>query len=99
MNRSRFGENSWIGERATIARTSESTVSLEAGSVVLKPIPDYSIAVGVPARVIRDRRQQTNLTQNSGKIGENSDLGPEVGSHEQALHILQTVSSLRTPTE
>lgn len=94
-----IGENSWIGERATIAANVGKHCIIGAGSVVLKPIPDYSIAVGVPARVIRDRRQQTNLTLNSGKIGENSDLGPEVGSHEQALHILQTVSSLRTPTE
>ena len=27
-----------------------------AGAVVTKPIPDYSIAVGVPAKVIKKRR-------------------------------------------
>jgi serine acetyltransferase len=28
-----------------------------AGSVVTKPVPDYAIAVGNPARVIKDRRE------------------------------------------
>ena len=28
-----------------------------AGAVVTKPIPDYAIAVGAPAKVVRDRRQ------------------------------------------
>ena len=28
-----------------------------AGAVVTKPIPDYAIAVGVPARVIRFRNE------------------------------------------
>jgi acetyltransferase-like isoleucine patch superfamily enzyme len=36
-----------------------------AGSVVTKPIPDYAIAVGVPARVIRSRRT-TEEGKNSG---------------------------------
>jgi acetyltransferase-like isoleucine patch superfamily enzyme len=34
-----------------------------AGALVLSPVPDYCIAVGVPARVIRDRRQ-TQSTSN-----------------------------------
>ena len=51
-----IGEDSWIGERATIAANVGKHCVVGAGSLVLHDIPDYSIAVGVPAKVIRDRR-------------------------------------------
>ena len=38
-----------------------------AGSVVTKPIPDYAIAVGVPARVIDYRKQD--------QVKEEAELG------------------------
>lgn len=53
-----IGDDSWIGERATIAADIGRHCVIGAGSVVLHPIPDYSVAVGVPARVIRDRRER-----------------------------------------
>lgn len=52
-----IGEDSWIGERATIAANVGKHCVIGAGSLVLHDIPDYSIAVGVPAKVVRDRRQ------------------------------------------
>ena len=52
-----IGRDSWIGERATIAASIGSHCIIGAGSLVLEPVPDYCIAVGVPARVLRDRRQ------------------------------------------
>ncbi len=51
-----IGRDSWIGERATIAASVGRHCIIGAGSLVLSPVPDYCIAVGVPARVIRDRR-------------------------------------------
>ncbi len=51
-----IGRDSWIGERATVAANVGKHCIVGAGSLVLAPIPDYCIAVGVPARVIRDRR-------------------------------------------
>lgn len=51
-----IGCDSWIGERATIAANVGRHCIIGAGSLVLSPVPDYGIAVGVPARVIRDRR-------------------------------------------
>ncbi len=51
-----IGRDSWIGERATIAASVGKHCIIGAGSLVLSPVPDYCIAVGVPARVIRDRR-------------------------------------------
>jgi acetyltransferase-like isoleucine patch superfamily enzyme len=50
-----IGANCWIGARVTIldgASVGEHSV-IGAGAVVNKPIPANSLAVGVPARVIR----------------------------------------------
>lgn len=52
-----IGCDSWIGERATVAANIGRHCIIGAGALVLSPVPDYCIAVGVPARVIRDRRQ------------------------------------------
>lgn len=51
-----IGRDSWIGERATVAASIGRHCIIGAGALVLSPVPDYGIAVGVPARVIRDRR-------------------------------------------
>jgi acetyltransferase-like isoleucine patch superfamily enzyme len=54
-----IGAGSWIGERATVAADVGKQCIVGAGSLVLNPIPDYAIAVGVPARVVGDRREGT----------------------------------------
>ena len=51
-----IGCDSWIGERATVAASVGRHCIIGAGSLVLTPVPDYCIAVGVPARIVRDRR-------------------------------------------
>lgn len=51
-----IGDDTWIGERATVAANVGTHCIIGAGALVLTPIPDYAIAVGSPARVIRDRR-------------------------------------------
>jgi acetyltransferase-like isoleucine patch superfamily enzyme len=48
----RIGEGSWIGGHATILADVGSFAIIGAGAVVTKPIPDFAIAVGVPARVV-----------------------------------------------
>lgn len=57
-----IGHDSWIGERATVAATVGRHCIIGAGALVLSPVPDYSIAVGVPARIVRDRRQPQQVT-------------------------------------
>lgn len=52
-----IGCDSWIGERATVAANIGRHCIIGAGALVLSPVPDYCIAVGVPAKIIRDRRQ------------------------------------------
>jgi virginiamycin A acetyltransferase len=50
-----IGRDSWIGDRAVVMADVGRHCVIGAGSVVSKPIPDYAIAVGVPARVVRYR--------------------------------------------
>ena len=53
-----IGRDVYIGMRATVMYSGdigEGSV-IGAGSVVVKPIPPYSIAVGCPAKVIKERK-------------------------------------------
>jgi acetyltransferase-like isoleucine patch superfamily enzyme len=49
------GRDSWIGDRAIIMADVGRHCVIGAGSVVTKAIPDYAIAIGVPAKVVRYR--------------------------------------------
>lgn len=50
-----IGCDTWIGERAVIQCDLGRHCVIGAGAVVAQPIPDYAIAVGVPAKVVRYR--------------------------------------------
>lgn len=49
------GRDTWIGDRAVIMADVGRHCVIGAASVVTKPIPDYAIAVGSPARIVRYR--------------------------------------------
>ena len=51
-----IGEGTWIGSAAIVLADVGKHCVIGAGAVVTKPIPDYAVAVGVPARVVKDRR-------------------------------------------
>lgn len=55
------GDGTWIGASATILDgiSIGRGCVIGAGSLVTKDIPDYGIAVGTPAKVIRFRDQAT----------------------------------------
>lgn len=55
-----IGRDSWIGERAVVAADVGRHCLIGAGAVVLKPVPDFAVAVGIPARVIGDRRSRVS---------------------------------------
>ena len=55
----RIGEGSWIGSAAVVMADVGRHSIVGAGAVVTKPLPDYVLAAGVPARVIRSRRPET----------------------------------------
>ncbi len=52
-----IGGDSWIGDRSLVLADVGCHCVIGGGSVVTRPIPDYAIAVGVPARVIRFRNR------------------------------------------
>lgn len=52
-----IGEDTWIGDRAVIMADVGAHCVIGAGAVVTKQIPDYAIAVGVPAEVVRLRKE------------------------------------------
>ena len=56
-----IGSGSWIGENVSIIGASVGKNSvIGANSVVTSDIPDYSVAVGIPAKVIRKYNQVKN---------------------------------------
>jgi virginiamycin A acetyltransferase len=53
-----IGKDSWLGERAIVAASVGRHCIVGAGTLVLHPVPDYCVAVGVPAGILRDRRSE-----------------------------------------
>ncbi len=60
-----IGRDSWIGDRSVVLADVGRHCVIGAGSVVTRRIPDYAIAVGNPARVIRFRNQNPDSSQAS----------------------------------
>ena len=52
-----IGQDSWIGDRAVVMADVGCHCVVGAGAVVTKPVGDYAIVVGNPARVIGYRNQ------------------------------------------
>lgn len=57
----RVGYGTWVGSRAIIMADVGEECVIGAGAVVTKPIPAWSIAVGVPARVIGSRKPNERM--------------------------------------
>jgi acetyltransferase-like isoleucine patch superfamily enzyme len=53
----RIGNDTWIGNGAIVGNHVGSKCIIGAAALVSRAIPDFSVAVGNPARVIRDRRE------------------------------------------
>jgi acetyltransferase-like isoleucine patch superfamily enzyme len=60
-----IGQDSWIGDRAVILADVGAHCVIGAGSVVTRAIPDYAIAFGVPARVVRMRNAGSSASDDS----------------------------------
>ena len=58
-----IGEGAWIGSAAVVLAHVGKHAIVGAGAVVTHPIPDYMIAAGVPARVIRQRGHDEMATE------------------------------------
>jgi acetyltransferase-like isoleucine patch superfamily enzyme len=69
LRRIRIGEGSWIGSAAIIMADVGAGCIVGAGSVVTKPLPDFVVAAGVPARVIRSRRSPDREERQDQRAG------------------------------
>lgn len=58
-----IGRDTWIGDRSIVMANVGRHAVVGAGSVVTKPVPEYAIVVGNPARVIGSRDTQ-NVKKN-----------------------------------
>jgi acetyltransferase-like isoleucine patch superfamily enzyme len=56
----RIGDGAWIGSAAVILADVGRHAVVGAGAVVTRPVPDFAVAVGVPARVVRNRRTEVS---------------------------------------
>ena len=52
-----IGRDTWIGDRAVVMADVGEHCVVGAGAVVTRPVPDYAIVVGSPARVVGWRKQ------------------------------------------
>ena len=65
-----IGEGSWLGENVCVIGASIGKQSVVgANSVVTKDIPDYCVAVGSPARVIKRYCLETQIWKKTDDIG------------------------------
>lgn len=73
-----IGRDSWIGERAVVMADVGRHCVIGAGAVVTRPVPDYAVAVGVPARVVRYRKApgQEPRAGSPESTGVGEDSGP-----------------------
>ncbi len=60
-----IGRNCWIGARAIVMADVGDNCLIGAGAVVTRPIPANSVAVGVPARVVKVLQMNAPVTPNS----------------------------------
>ena len=52
-----IGRDSWLGDRSIVMADVGRHCVVGAGSLVTKPVPDFAIAVGSPARIVGSRQQ------------------------------------------
>ncbi|HEV3006663.1 MAG TPA: acyltransferase [Pirellulales bacterium] len=57
-----IGCDSWIGERSVVLADIGRHCVVAAGAVVTKPVPDYAVVAGVPARIVGTRRTDATST-------------------------------------
>lgn len=53
-----IGEDSWIGDHAVVMADVGRHCVVAAGAVVTRPVPDYAVVAGCPAKILRYRNER-----------------------------------------
>jgi serine acetyltransferase len=73
-----IGNGSWLGENVSVlSATIGKNCVIGANAVVISDIPDYCVAVGIPARVVRRYNPETCTWQKVPKDAANQSTGAE----------------------
>lgn len=79
-----IGRDSWIGERAVVMADIGAHCVIGAGAVVTRPIPDFAVAAGCPAKIIRYRGGPINQ---AAADGDAHARGPETTTRDGRARI------------
>jgi acetyltransferase-like isoleucine patch superfamily enzyme len=65
----KIGKNVWLGAKSIVMDGCDigSNSIIGAGAIVTKKIPSYSIAVGMPAEIIKDRKKEIKKNKKTDK--------------------------------
>jgi virginiamycin A acetyltransferase len=72
-----IGQDTWIGDRAVVMADVGQHCVVGAAAVVTKPVPDYAIVVGNPARIIGWRKSPPELAGDGESGGDVAELTSE----------------------
>jgi acetyltransferase-like isoleucine patch superfamily enzyme len=69
LNEVYIGDGCWIGENVCIiGATIGKNCVIGANSVVLKDVPDYAVAVGIPAKIIKQYNFETDAWEKCSEV-------------------------------
>jgi acetyltransferase-like isoleucine patch superfamily enzyme len=77
IQRISIGNGAWIGANAVVMADVGANAIVAAGAVVTHPVPDWAVVAGVPARLVRMRREEASNT-----------TSPNVARHEAAEELV-----------
>jgi acetyltransferase-like isoleucine patch superfamily enzyme len=63
-----IGRDTWVGDRAVIMANVGEHCVVGAGSVVTRPVPDFAIVVGSPARIVGWRKEPAALPSDAPAV-------------------------------
>jgi acetyltransferase-like isoleucine patch superfamily enzyme len=66
FTRVHIGRNTWIGTNTVVMADIGDNCVIGAGSVVTRPVPSNTVAVGNPARVIRSTSSREGTGERAG---------------------------------
>ena len=77
-----IGRDTWIGDRSIVMANVGKHCVIGAGSVVTKPIPNYAIAFGNPARMVRSRVETTKSNTGAKSAVDIDSQSRDLAEHE-----------------